>query len=85
MSKLPKIIADRNIIDAREDLPNHMVSEVWDIIENNESPEFPFMLTCTQASGKVIIFPCRTSEEAYGKILAVAKELEASGHQLGLG
>jgi hypothetical protein len=81
----PKIIADRNIIDAREDLPNHLVSDVWEVIENNESFEFPFMLICTQASGKAIIFPCRTSEEAHGKKLSVAKELEANGYMLGLG
>jgi hypothetical protein len=81
----PKIIADRSIIDARDDLPNHEISEVWEVVENDESFEFPFMVVCTQPSGKAIVFPCRTSEEAHGKLLAVAKEYEAKGHQLGLG
>ena len=60
-------------------VPNSSIEQQWEIIENNGSDlnysrqAFPFFIVCTVATGRRLGFPCRSVEEAHGKINAIAQ------------
>lgn len=59
------------------------IEAVWEIMKS-DNPEFPFTLV---RSGPLIApmgFPCRTEDEAKGKLLQLALEYDRLGHKMTL-
>ena len=64
-------------------VPNSSIEQQWQIETNPGDPnypreEWPFFVVCTIATGRRMGFPCRTIEEAHGKINAVAEVMFGS-------
>jgi hypothetical protein len=63
-------------------VPNSSIEQQWEIMANPGNADysredFPFLVVCTVA-GKHMGFPCRTVDEAHGKLNAVAEVLFGS-------
>lgn len=56
-------------------VPNSSIEQVWEIMQDPRSEEFPFLVVCTLGSGKKMGFQCRTIDEAHAKINAIAEVL----------